>query len=526
MPDGQVLIAHTVLTVHSTAISFVGVALTVLAGAVLLVWWVRTWRRSRRAPPPGALTGGRHPPGPDALATDLGRLRRRRHGRLPGHRAAAFRRPGLGLGPDAAGRRLQPGQHHAQHALRHRAGRRPVRHLHPRLRRSAGQQDRARGVRLHLRRRHRVRHRPRRHDGGRAGGRTVHHRRADCARYPRPPGPAAPCPARAPGGDRVPALVRDPDRRLRPLRVGSRAPQHPAQVRGRGLGAHRQQHRVHRHPGLVRLWAGHGASWRAWRRTGASSCCSASAPRSGWCSRAWRSSRACAGPTSASCAGTGIPATRRCGPSPVWAAGPSASWWPTRWRSSSSPCWPAASGPDPVSSYTYAYAFFQLPYGIIAVTVMSVVTPDLADRWSTGQLAAFLRRITGGLRAVLALIIPSAVGMLLLARPAVALLLGVGHSTPAETATTGAAVLWRCSPSASRASARTSTSCACCSRCSGPGSPSTSTSSRTHSTSSWPCCSSTRSACAASRLAVDLVHRGRAARARRLPPVVRPPGRA
>ena len=55
-PDGQLLIAHTVLTVHSTAISFVGVALTVLAGAVLLVWWARTWRRSRRRPPAGALT--------------------------------------------------------------------------------------------------------------------------------------------------------------------------------------------------------------------------------------------------------------------------------------------------------------------------------------------------------------------------------------------------------------------------------------------------------------------------------------
>jgi hypothetical protein len=50
-PNGQVLIAHTVLTVHATEISFVGVALTVLAGAVLLFWWVRTWRRSRRARP-------------------------------------------------------------------------------------------------------------------------------------------------------------------------------------------------------------------------------------------------------------------------------------------------------------------------------------------------------------------------------------------------------------------------------------------------------------------------------------------
>ncbi len=50
-PNGQLTLAHTVLTVHSTAISFAGVALTVLAGAVLLVWWIRTWRRSRRQRP-------------------------------------------------------------------------------------------------------------------------------------------------------------------------------------------------------------------------------------------------------------------------------------------------------------------------------------------------------------------------------------------------------------------------------------------------------------------------------------------
>ena len=100
----------------------------------------------------------------------------------------------------------------------------------------------------------------------------------------------------------------------------------------------------------------------------------------------------------------------------------------------------SVAGSDPVSSYTYAYAFLQLPYGVVAVTVMSVVTPDLAEKWSTGQQSAFLRRMTGGLRAILALIIPSAVGMLLLAKPAVALLLGNGHSTPSETATTGAAL--------------------------------------------------------------------------------------
>ena len=99
-----------------------------------------------------------------------------------------------------------------------------------------------------------------------------------------------------------------------------------------------------------------------------------------------------------------------------------------------------AGGSDPVSSYTYAYAFLQMPYGIVAVTVMTVVAPDLAERWSTGQRAAFLDRLSGGMRAMLALIIPSAVGMLLLAKPAVALLLGHGHSTAAGTAPTGEAL--------------------------------------------------------------------------------------
>ena len=99
-----------------------------------------------------------------------------------------------------------------------------------------------------------------------------------------------------------------------------------------------------------------------------------------------------------------------------------------------------APGSDPVSSYTYAYAFLQMPYGIVAVTIMSVVTPDLSERWATGQKDAFVARLATGMRAMLALIIPAAIGLLLLAKPAVALLLGHGHSTAAQTGTTGAAL--------------------------------------------------------------------------------------
>jgi Family of unknown function (DUF6049) len=50
-PDGGLTISRTVLTVQSTALSIVGIALTVLAGLVLLAWWVRTWRRSRQRRP-------------------------------------------------------------------------------------------------------------------------------------------------------------------------------------------------------------------------------------------------------------------------------------------------------------------------------------------------------------------------------------------------------------------------------------------------------------------------------------------
>ncbi len=184
----------------------------------------------------------------------------------------------------------------------------------------------------------------------------------------------------------------------------------------------------------------------------------------------------------------------------------------------------SVAGPDPVSSYTYAYAFFQLPYGIVAVTVMSVVTPDLAERWSTGQQTAFLHRMTGGLRAVLALIIPSAVGILLLAKPAVALLLGNGHSTPAETATTGAALAMFAL--GLPGSAPTSISCACCSRCSAPGSRSISTWWRTAEHRSGPSARPPSRRTRPRPLAVRRLQRVGVAGPRRLPPVVRPPRRA
>ena len=97
-------------------------------------------------------------------------------------------------------------------------------------------------------------------------------------------------------------------------------------------------------------------------------------------------------------------------------------------------------GPGAVSAYTYAYTFFQLPYGVVAVSIMAAPAPELTTHWATGDTVAFRRRMAVGLRAMLAVIIPAAVGLLVLARPLVALLLGHGASTTVNTVATASSL--------------------------------------------------------------------------------------
>ncbi len=93
-----------------------------------------------------------------------------------------------------------------------------------------------------------------------------------------------------------------------------------------------------------------------------------------------------------------------------------------------------------VSAYTYAYTFFQLPYGVVAVSVMSAVTPSLSARWALRDVTGFRHRMAFGLRGILAVIIPSAVGMLILARPLIDLVLVHGSETLADAQSTAAAL--------------------------------------------------------------------------------------
>jgi putative peptidoglycan lipid II flippase len=90
-----------------------------------------------------------------------------------------------------------------------------------------------------------------------------------------------------------------------------------------------------------------------------------------------------------------------------------------------------------VSAYTYAYTFFQLPYGIVAVSIMSAVAPSLAERWALHDTRGFRRRMSYGLRGMLAIIIPATVGMLILAHVLSDLIFAHGATSVAGADTIG-----------------------------------------------------------------------------------------
>ncbi|MEY2426150.1 MAG: putative peptidoglycan lipid flippase [Actinomycetota bacterium] len=97
----------------------------------------------------------------------------------------------------------------------------------------------------------------------------------------------------------------------------------------------------------------------------------------------------------------------------------------------------AARTPGGASVYTYAFVFFQLPYGLFAVSIMTTFTPDLASAANQNDMPRFRERFALGARLMTLVVLPASVGYLLLARPLVAALLAhgsFGGNSPVITA--------------------------------------------------------------------------------------------
>ncbi|HZD18418.1 MAG TPA: murein biosynthesis integral membrane protein MurJ [Actinomycetota bacterium] len=78
------------------------------------------------------------------------------------------------------------------------------------------------------------------------------------------------------------------------------------------------------------------------------------------------------------------------------------------------------------TAYASAFILFQLPHAIFAVSIFTALLPAMSTRWAEGDVDGFRRLLSQGLRATAAIVVPAALGYLVLARPIVRLLLEHG----------------------------------------------------------------------------------------------------
>ncbi len=82
--------------------------------------------------------------------------------------------------------------------------------------------------------------------------------------------------------------------------------------------------------------------------------------------------------------------------------------------------------PGDVTVYFLTFTIFLLPHGVVSVSIISAVQPELADRWAADDIDGFRGQLSVGIRSIAALLIPAAVGYVVLARPLVSMLLEHG----------------------------------------------------------------------------------------------------
>jgi putative peptidoglycan lipid II flippase len=78
------------------------------------------------------------------------------------------------------------------------------------------------------------------------------------------------------------------------------------------------------------------------------------------------------------------------------------------------------------TAYTSAFQFFQLPYAIFAVSIMTALLPTLSSHWSERDPVAFRRLLAQGIRGTAFIVVPATFGYLALATPMIRLLLQHG----------------------------------------------------------------------------------------------------
>jgi putative peptidoglycan lipid II flippase len=86
-----------------------------------------------------------------------------------------------------------------------------------------------------------------------------------------------------------------------------------------------------------------------------------------------------------------------------------------------------------VAQLNYAFAVFSLPYGIFVVAIATALMPELSERHARGDDEGYRDTFSFGLRTMVFVVVPSAVGMIALSNPIVGLLYQRGQFDAQDT---------------------------------------------------------------------------------------------
>lgn len=95
-----------------------------------------------------------------------------------------------------------------------------------------------------------------------------------------------------------------------------------------------------------------------------------------------------------------------------------------------------------VTALLSAYTFFILPHGIIAVSIISALQPELAEHWAAPRMQSFRASAATGFRLVLFAMLPAACLLAVAAGPLVDLVLHHGRFTQQSAELTAGALQW------------------------------------------------------------------------------------
>jgi putative peptidoglycan lipid II flippase len=93
------------------------------------------------------------------------------------------------------------------------------------------------------------------------------------------------------------------------------------------------------------------------------------------------------------------------------------------------------------TAYAAAFILFQLPHAIFAVSIFTALLPAMSSRWTARDLPGFRDLLSQGIRATAVVLIPAALGYLVLARDIVRLVLEHGVADTPESGDLVAEVL-------------------------------------------------------------------------------------